>query len=102
MHAHFPASGPDFFERLRHATAFHETADLREEPVDGGRRHRDGRASARCRRRRLEHPVEAFGYRLVEPDGRRMLPERLAAHGIAGPASARCSARGGWTSAAGP
>src|SRR3712207_7129047 len=29
--------------------------------------------------RRLDHPVEAFGYRLVEPDGRRMLPERLAA-----------------------
>jgi len=28
---------------------------------------------------RLDHPVETFGYRLVEPDGRRMLPERLAA-----------------------
>jgi ribonuclease Z len=29
--------------------------------------------------------VESFGYRLVEPDGRRMLPDRLAAAGVAGP-----------------
>ena len=35
--------------------------------------------------RRLDHPVEAYGYRLVEPDGRRMLPDRLAERGIAGP-----------------
>ena len=35
--------------------------------------------------RRLDHPVEAFGYRLVEPDGRRMLPEQLAAAGVSGP-----------------
>jgi ribonuclease Z len=85
VHAHYPASGAAYFERLRHATAFVETADLREVPVSadgvlatGG----FGTLSAH----RLEHPVEAFGYRLVEPDGRRMLPERLAEHGIAGPA----------------
>ena len=35
--------------------------------------------------RRLDHLVEAFGYRLVEPDGRRMLPDALAAAGVAGP-----------------
>jgi ribonuclease Z len=35
--------------------------------------------------RRLEHPVEAYGYRLVEPDGRRMRPDRLAALGVSGP-----------------
>lgn len=33
----------------------------------------------------LEHRVPAVGYRLVEDDGVRMLPERLAAAGIAGP-----------------
>jgi ribonuclease Z len=42
--------------------------------------------AGRLEARRLEHPVEAYGYRLVEPDGRRMLADRLAAHGIAGPA----------------
>jgi ribonuclease Z len=34
---------------------------------------------------RLDHGIEAFGYRVVEHDGRRMLPERLREHGIAGP-----------------
>jgi len=34
--------------------------------------------------RRLDHPVDSYGYRLVEPDGHRMLPELLARHGIAG------------------
>ena len=34
---------------------------------------------------RLAHPVETYGYRLTEPSGRRMLPERLAALGVQGP-----------------
>jgi ribonuclease Z len=83
--AHFPASGADFFERLRHATPFYETADVREAPVaaDGIIATDDfGTLSAH----RLEHPVDTFGYRLVEPDGRRIRPERLAEFGIAGPA----------------
>ncbi len=33
----------------------------------------------------LRHRVPTVGYRLVEADGRRVLPERLAALGIAGP-----------------
>lgn len=82
---HFPSGGADYFARLRHASAFHETADVRPEPVE-----RDGQTialrSGTITARRLRHPVEAYGYQLVEPDGRRMLPERLAAYGIAGPA----------------
>jgi ribonuclease Z len=35
--------------------------------------------------RALSHLVPAVGYRLVEPDGRRMLRDELAARGIAGP-----------------
>jgi ribonuclease Z len=81
--AHFPASGQRFFARLRHACAFHEVADLREAPIE-----EDGpiteAAFGRLEARRLDHPVEAFGYRLVEPDGRRMVPELLASHGLAG------------------
>jgi ribonuclease Z len=34
---------------------------------------------------RLDHSLEAYGYRLDEPDGRRMDPDRLAAAGISGP-----------------
>lgn len=82
---HFPAGGADYFARLRHASSFHEVADVRAAPVDADGRHFDigpGRLEAR----RLKHPVETYGYRLVEPDGLRMLPERLGAYGIAGPA----------------
>ncbi len=83
--AHYPASGRHYFERLRYATAYRETVQLTEVPVeDDG--VIDRTAAFTLEARRLSHPVESFGYRLVEPDGRRMLPGRLAAHGITGPA----------------
>ncbi|GGW38112.1 ribonuclease Z [Streptomyces lucensis JCM 4490] len=82
--AHYPRSGQRFFDRLRYATAYRETAGLTEAPVAA-----DGilavTRSYTLEARRLSHPVESFGYRLIEPDGRRMLPDRLAAHGIKGP-----------------
>jgi ribonuclease Z len=83
--AHYPAGDARFFARLRHATRFHETAELREEPVerDG---HRFDLGIGTLEARRLRHPVETYGYRLVEPDTRRMLPDALARHGIRGPA----------------
>jgi ribonuclease Z len=84
VHAHYPASGRHFFARLRHAAAFREVADLREQPIthDGPIAHD---AAGTLEVRRLDHPVESFGYRLVEPDGRRMRPDLLARAGIAGP-----------------
>ncbi len=82
--AHYPASGQRFFDRLRYATAYRETADLVQAPVAA-----DGVVAAtpsyRLETARLSHPVESFGYRLVEPDGRRILPALLAEHGIKGP-----------------
>ncbi len=82
--AHFPAGDARFFDRLRHATHFHETADVRAEPVGDGTGVPT--AAGRLEARRLRHPVETYGYRLVEPDARRMLPDRLAAYGVTGPA----------------
>jgi ribonuclease Z len=81
--AHYPASGAEFFARLRYAASFHETAELREEPVTADGVVATG-AFGVLLARRLDHPVETFGYRLEEPEGRRMLPERLATYGIAG------------------
>ncbi|MFD9409254.1 ribonuclease Z [Streptomyces sp. NPDC059989] len=82
--AHYPASGQKFFDRLRYATAYRETVVIEEEPVaEDGPLARGG--SYVLEARRLSHPVEAFGYRLTEPDGRRILPELLARHGIKGP-----------------
>ncbi|MGW4516531.1 ribonuclease Z [Streptomyces sp. NPDC004393] len=91
--AYYPRSGQRFFERLRYATAYRETVRLTEAPVA-----EDGvlatTAAYTLEARRLSHPVESFGYRLVEPDGRRMLPERLAEHGITGPDVGRLQREG--------
>src|SRR5262245_234116 len=83
--AHYPKSGQHYFDRLRHATAYRETVGITEAPVAGEAGDLAVTPSYRLEARRLSHPVESYGYRLVEPDGRRMLPERLAAHGITGP-----------------
>ncbi|MFD4252726.1 ribonuclease Z [Amycolatopsis thermoflava] len=83
--AHYPASGAEYFARLRHASVFHETAELVESPVAEPGEIARG-AFGRLVARRLSHPVESFGYQLVEPDTRRMLPDRLTALGVRGPA----------------
>ncbi|MES4887731.1 ribonuclease Z [Streptomyces sp. NPDC096012] len=91
--AHYPRSGQRYFDRLRYATAYRETVRLTEAPVAA-----DGTLavtpSYTLQARRLSHPVESYGYRLTEPDGRRMLPERLAAHGIGGPDVGRLQREG--------
>jgi len=94
VYAHYPASGCELFARLRHASAFHDVADVREEPVGADGVVATG-AFGTLSAYRLDHPIETYGYRLVEPDGRRMLPERLAAHGIAGPDVGRLQREGG-------
>ncbi|MDF3148595.1 MULTISPECIES: ribonuclease Z [unclassified Streptomyces] len=91
--AHYPRSGQRFFDRLRYATAYRETVDLAQAPVSADGVIADT-GGYRLETARLSHPVESYGYRLVEPDGRRMLPERLAAHGIKGPDVGRIQREG--------
>jgi ribonuclease Z len=92
--AHYPRSGQRFFDRLRYATAYRETVQLIEAPVDGEGGVLAATPSYTLDARRLSHPVESYGYRLVEPDGRRMLPERLAEYGIKGPDIGRIQREG--------
>ncbi|KAB8195713.1 ribonuclease Z [Nonomuraea phyllanthi] len=80
VRAVFPASGGTYWRRLRHAAAFADTSVISEHPVSG-----DLAAVGPLTARRLSHPVESYGYRVQEPAGRRMLPDRLAARGIRGP-----------------
>lgn len=88
----YPASGQVFFERLHHASSFYEVATLIPRPISA-RPDEDllvarlGKASLITRS--LEHGIDCQGYRLQEDDGRRMLPEKLAAAGIHGPAVRR-------------
>ena len=81
---HYPASGQQYFDRLRFASAGQENVSVDGRPVtDPGVVHADDRFTLRCAR--LRHRVDALGWRVQEPDGRRMLPDRLAALGVAGP-----------------
>jgi len=85
VEVYYPADGgAEIFGRLRRASLFHDRLRLAERPVTA-----DGEIGStpllRIQARALSHSVPAFGYQLTEPDGRRMLPDRLAAFGIAGP-----------------
>jgi ribonuclease Z len=84
--AAYPASGSPYWARLRHSAIFHDTLDIREHRLTGTTSAIDtGTAPFTLTAHRLQHSVEAYGYRLVEPDGVTMLADRLAAHGIHGP-----------------
>lgn len=81
---HYPASGEEYFQRLRFASAGQEHVGVDAHPiVDSGIVHQEADYSLRAVR--LAHRIDAFGYRLDEPNGRSMLPERLAEFGIDGP-----------------
>jgi len=84
----YPQSGQVFFERMRHASHFHEVATLIPRPVQAPADQaievlRCG--SFRLLAQGLDHGIDTQGYRLQEDDGRRMLPDRLAQRGVRGP-----------------
>jgi ribonuclease Z len=81
---HYPAAGDRYFQRLRAASAGQERIPVDGRPASGYQVvHSDDLFTLRCAP--LEHRVESLGWRLEEPDGRHMLPDRLAELGIAGP-----------------
>ncbi len=81
---HYPASAEVYVERLRHASIGHDTIDLRTHPATAaGVVDETPAYTLRCAP--LAHRVDSIGWRLDEPDGRRILPERLEALGITGP-----------------
>ncbi len=96
VEACYPAGSREVFRRLRHASIFRDVLDLRERRIRGvlgsGPVRLDvespvhpGTVPFRLEARALSHSVPTVGYRLAEPDGRRMLPAQLAAFGISGP-----------------
>lgn len=79
---HFPASGLSYYQRLVGASIHEPAADLRAHPCAGG--HVADTPVFRIHARWLAHRVDTLGWQLVEPDGRRMLPDRLEAAGVHG------------------
>lgn len=90
---YFPASGLPYIERLLNASLFHSVVEIRLHPV-----HTSGPIARwgdlRLEAEHLEHGPETYGWRLIEDDGRRMLPDRLAAAGVAGPDVGRLQREG--------
>jgi ribonuclease Z len=75
---HYPASGEDIIWAL--VAAASPGIDLRLYPHGEA-----GPIAPGLEVRPLLHRKDTYGFRLVEPDGRSLLPDRLAASGIAGP-----------------
>jgi ribonuclease Z len=89
---HFPADHAEYFERLRHATPYWDRADIATAPGSGLMAYDcDGVTLSVAP---LDHGMPCQGYRIDEPDGVRMLPDRLMAHGISGPDISRLQAAG--------
>lgn len=88
VEASYPAGSREVFRRLRHASLFRDVLDLRERRIRGVLGSGPvvlGTEPFRLEARALSHSVPTVGYRLAEPDGRRMLPGKLASFGITGP-----------------
>jgi ribonuclease Z len=88
VEVHYPASGQLFYERLRHASIYHDVGRIAPRPIRGegaiaiAPGPRGGKLEVSCKR--LDHGVETYGYRFREPDGRTMLPDKLEAAGVRG------------------
>lgn len=100
VRAAYPASGAEYWHRLRYATPFHGAGTIVEQPVSGETMTldtsdpRSGRVPFGLTARRLSHPLEAYGYRLEEPDGITMLPAELDRRGVRGPMVRRLQQEG--------
>ncbi len=95
----FPASGDVYVHRMRHASVFDDRLEVRLQPVSADPSG-DGLVTVEetetwtLRAAALRHTVDTIGWRVEERPGRTMLPERLAAAGIAGPDVGRLQRQG--------
>ncbi|HEY8545241.1 MAG TPA: ribonuclease Z [Acidimicrobiales bacterium] len=94
----FPAESTETFVHLVQASLSRRPA-LDARPSDEG--VLSDAPPLRLTARRLDHRVPTLGYRLEEPDGRTMLPDRLRAAGVEGPDVGRLQREGRLTTAAG-
>lgn len=84
---HYPASGEEFFQRLRYASIYHPAVELIPAPItlNGPGIHPIARTDRyTLYAHALEHGVPTLGYRLEEHHGRRFVPELLRERGVTG------------------
>lgn len=94
---HYPASGEEFFQRLRFASIYHPAVELVPAPITLTGEGMQVIASTdryTLFAHALDHGVPTLGYRVQEHDGRRFIPEQLAARRITGPLVGRLAREG--------
>ncbi len=84
----YPSSGQEYFERLRHASIFHDGATIVPNPlkVVKGEIEVARIGTLRITAHALDHSVQCIGYRIQEDNGWTFIPELLKEHGVHGPA----------------
>jgi ribonuclease Z len=80
---HFPEHATPYVERLRHAAVYEDRTRIRLRPARPGRVLQASTLVLTAAE--LSHRIPTLGWRLEEPEGVTMLPERLEALGIHGP-----------------
>ncbi len=93
---YFPTAGAPYLDRLCHASVAELRAEVRPHPVSGPGAVADA-PPFRLVAGVLDHRTDTVGFRVEEPDGVRLLADRLDALGVAGPAVGRLLADGAVT-----
>ncbi len=89
----YPGDGQEYFDRLRHASIFHDSSNVEMRPVtEAGPQSSLGKIELSAQP--LVHRDTCFGYRLDEPDGESVDSELLAQFEIEGPDVGRLLAEG--------
>lgn len=89
---HYPTAAEPYIQRLRHASAYEDHADIRlhlTEPGPVG-----DTPPLQVRAAELSHAIPTLGWRFDEPPGRRMDAERLVAAGVYGAARRELATEG--------
>jgi ribonuclease Z len=95
----FPAESQEVFDHLINAGIGRRTITVEARPSGEGLLSEE--PPLHLVARRLDHAIPTLGWRLQEPDGRTMLPERLDAVGVQGPDIGRLQRDGAITTPAG-
>ena len=89
----YPASGEKYLENLSNASIYYNTASVRRVPISA-----EGVVFETedffIEAQRLDHVVEAWGYRIKEKDTVSLLPEKLSEFGVRGREIARLKKEG--------
>lgn len=83
IHCYYPASGEEYFRRLRYSTIYHETIHVVPHPIsEEGIVVQDAKFTIEAYF--LRHGVDNLGWRITEPDTRKFDKEKLKAAGVQG------------------